>query len=487
MYKRREAGKQLEFVHFHLPFGGKLRADNRWVVKARLIPWGEIERRYSDEFSPSMGAPGIRARVALGSLLIKEMLGLSDRETVEQIRENPYLQYFLGFDRFHDEEPFDPSMFVYFRKRFPQEVLIEINKLIVEAVAKEKPQEPTSPPPQNEEREPDPDNQGKVITDASCTPADIRFPTDLSLLNEAREKTELIIDALHAPLVGKEKKPRTYREKAHRQYLGTAKKRRISSRALRKAIGQQLRYINRNLNTIKELTGKTSLTLLPKGLYQNLLVASELYRQQNELYKKRTHSIQGRIVSISEPHVRPIVRGKASAPVEFGAKISVSLDERGFAFLERLSFDPYNESLDLPMIIERYRERTGHYPESAHVDAIYRTRENRRYCKERNIRMSGPALGRPRQLSSEEKAQASRDERDRIPVEGCFGVAKRRYGLGRIRAHRADTSGCMIALTILVMNLEKIAKIFLSPFFSVISYLLRSLSNWFMCPYYQLP
>jgi IS5 family transposase len=303
--------------------------------------------------------------------------------------------------------------------------------------------------------------------DASCTRADIRYPTDLSILNEVREKTEGIIDVLHRPDIGQKVKPRTYRTRARKDYLAVAKKRRPTRKAIRKAIGKQLRYIDRNLRSINELAGEPlhgRIGLLGRRKYRNLLVAHEVYRQQKQMYDQRSHSVPDRIVSVSQPHVRPIVRGKASAPVEFGAKISVSKVGR-FAFLDRLSWDAYNESADLKAVIESYRQRYGRYPESVHVDAIYRTRENRRYCGERGIRISGPPLGRPKlNPTREEKRQAYDDERDRIEIEGVLGRGKRRFSLARVMAKRADTSETAIAIAFLVMNLETLLQILLRLF-----------------------
>ena len=89
--------------NFELPFEGKLSPDNRWVLMANLIPWSEFEEEYAQNFSEEMGAPAKTFRMALGALIIKEKLGISDRETVEQIRENPYLQYFLGLSSYSNE------------------------------------------------------------------------------------------------------------------------------------------------------------------------------------------------------------------------------------------------------------------------------------------------------------------------------------------------------------------------------------------------
>ena len=256
----RERLSQPEFEDFYLPFGGRLRSDNRWVRLAKLIPWDEIEKQYVKHFSlEGMGAPAKPVRLALGSLIIKEKLRLTDDETLEQIVENPYLQYFLGYEGYRDEAPFDASMMVHFSKRLNLEELTEINELIhaKELKKREKKKNETGGGKDDKEKGKEPHRQGKLILDASCTPADIKYPTDINLLNEAREKSEKIIDALHEPLKGKEKKVRTYRNKARKEYLSTAKRRRIGSGELKRAIGKQLRYVGRNLKHINELVKRS--------------------------------------------------------------------------------------------------------------------------------------------------------------------------------------------------------------------------------------
>jgi hypothetical protein len=461
---RKDNPNQLTFQDFYLPFGGHLRGDNRWVLLARQIPWQQIEQNYSELFSHEEGCPAKSARMALGALIIKERLGTSDRETVEQICENPYLQYFLGLMEYQDSPPFDHSMLTHFRKRFDKEILKTLNESIVngamEPTHKNKGVETDSDKESGsqDDENPPPSPQGKMIVDATCTPADIAYPTDLSLLNEAREKSEEMIDAMHAPFVGVRQKPRTYRQKARKMYLAVAKQKKPGYKKIRKAIGQQLRYLRRNLRSIDRMAEAGLLMYLSKRLYRLLLVVRELYRQQLWMYENRTHRIADRIVSLYQPHVRPIVRGKAKSPVEFGAKVSISL-VNGFSFVERIGWDAYNESCDLIEQIKRYRERFGFYPQSVHVDRIYRTRENRRYCKTKGIRLSGPPLGRPSEeaeLLKEQKKLQRQDEIDRNAVEGKFGQGKRRFSLARVMTKLAQTSEVSIMISFIVMNLEKI-------------------------------
>ena len=176
------------------------------------------------------------------------------------------------------------------------------------------------------------------------------------------------------------------------------------------------------------------------------------------MYENQSNRIDDRIVSLTQPHLRPIVRGKAGTPVEFGAKVSVSYSD-GYCFVDHLSWDNFNESLDLESQVEKYYQRFGYYPESLHVDQIYRTRANRAWCKERGIRLSGPPLGRrPANRSPEMIRQQREDERYRNAIEGKFGQAKRRFSLGRIMAKLSDTAESSIAITFLVINLEQLLK-----------------------------
>ena len=448
-----------EYVEdFILPFGGKLRSDNRWVMLAQQIPWAVVDTAYAQQFSQEdLGSPAKSSRLALGALILKERLGVTDRELVKQIAENPYLQYFLGLTTYQDEAPFHHSLLTLFRKRFTHESLEEINEAIARLIVDVQPT--TALVDTKETDEPAPPN-GQLLIDATCVPADITYPTDLKLLNAAREKTEEMIDHMHACRTTPAKKPRTYRQKARQACLRVAKARKPGRRKLRKGCGQQLRYLRRNLSAIARMAEDGLLVALPRQHYRQLLVIQELYRQQLWMYRQRCHRIADRIVSISQPHVRPIVRGKAGTPVEFGAKIAVSVVE-GVSFVDRISWNAYNESVDLVQQIEAYRRRFGHDPASVHVDQIYRTRENRRYCQSKGIRLSGPPLGRPRRVSeatAEQVKQAHQQAQDdataRMAVEGKFGQGKRRFGLGRLMAKLALTSATMIHISFLVMNLE---------------------------------
>ncbi len=448
---------QLSFDTFHLPFGGKLDPSNRWVKLAEAIPWHVAEELYAKKFPSKRGAPALTVCMALGALIIKEKLGLSDVETVEQIKEGPYLQYFIGLEAFQYEAPFDASLMTHFRKRIKHADLAALQEDLLrrqqEREAAKQPQKDDD----DDESDGDSSNKGKLIVDATCAPADIAYPTDIGLLNDAREKSEQLIDKLCAHAPEGVKKPRSYRQQARKDFLAVSMKRSISGRSLRRGIRKQLQYLGRNLKSIGKLSATVSLTVLEAQWYRTLLVISELYRQQLEMYRTKRKSIAERLVSISQPHVRPIVRGKASARTEFGMKLSISVVD-GWSMIERLSWNNYNEGADLVRDIERYRERYGSYPESVHADKLYRTRENRKWCKDRGIRLSGVPLGRPPKDPEKNRIrrkQQKEDEGIRNVVEGKFGVGKRRYSLDRVMARLAESSQTVVGIVFLVINLER--------------------------------
>ncbi len=467
MYRKKERSP-ITPENFELLPGTKLSPENRWVIMAELIPWEEFEEEYAKQFKIEKGAPAKPFRMALGALIIKEQLGISDRETVEQIRENPYLQYFIGLETYTFEAPFEASMMVHFRQRITVELVNKINEEMVKR-GREKTEQKEEKAGAEEEEIGERENKGKLILDATCAPGDIRYPTDLELLNQARKATEIIIDILYFTLRGKlKKKPRTYRKKARKEYLKIAKKRRSSHQERREVIKKQLQYIKRNLSHIEKLIEEgANLDSLNKRQQTSLLVVKKVYEQQLEMWEKKTQSVPQRIVSLTQPHIRPIVRGKAGKTTEFGAKLSVSCVDN-YVFLHRISWENFNESGDFKAQVEKFKETYGYYPESVHVDRIYRTRENRAWCKKRGIRISGPPLGRPpKNVSQEQKKQAQDDESFRNAIEGKFGQAKRRFSLNLVMTKLRETSETSIAITFLVVNLSKLLRQLLRLFLSL--------------------
>jgi len=461
MYK---INRQMSILEFMSPFG-KLDPENRWVKIAEMIPWEKYEPEYAKQFCDDNGAPATPFRMALGTLIIKQRTGNSDEETLRDIQETPYMQYLIGLEEYTTEPPFCSSSITNFRKYIPQEMINRINDEVFNP-SKQKTKDKNddddntnvndSENNESGSRSISP-NKGELLLDATCAPASITYPTDVNLLNEAREKLEGIIDTLHKHNRSP-KKPRTYRQKARKNYLSFAKNRKPSKNAVRKAVGQQLRYVRRNLGYIEEQLETGSIDVLSTRQQAHLETIRTLYAQQEEMYNKRTHSVENRIVSITQPWVRPIVRGKARSDVEFGAKVSISMIN-GYAFVDRIGWEAYSEAGLLKSCVEAYRKKHGFYPEAVIVDKLYRNRDNRNYCKERGIRISGPRLGRPSKQdisdSKKHKQQERSDASTRNHVEGKIGETKTCYGLDRVAAKLQSASETVISMAFLCANIAR--------------------------------
>ena len=482
---RGHSQKQLPLAEFDWPFQTALDENNRWVKLSQCIPWDALAEGYYQGLNASQGRPTKEARLVIGAVIIKHKLCLSDRETVAQIQENPYLQYFVGLPGYQMAQPFAPSLLVEIRKRMGPSVFDVFQSAIVASIEEKKSKqqkhkspldtsdeddnEPPTPSGSDGGDEPTEKRQGKLLLDATVAPQAIRFPTDLSLLNEARQFSEKIIDKLYPETQGI-RKPRTYREKARRAYLAIAKQKRPSAKVRRRAIKQQLQYLRRNLGHIEQLLfhwPEGSSLPLPRWLLYRYWVIQHVFDQQWQMHHRKSRRCDHRIVSISQPYVRPIMRGKLNKPVEFGSKLSVSMNGDGVACVDHLRWDAFHEGGDLKGQVAAYHARYGHYPQVVLGDPIYGTRENRHYLKNLGIRFAGKPLGRPKKVTEENKEELKRlkvqrreDYLQRIPVEGKFGQGKNGYNLNYIRAKRADTSFAWINTIFLVMNLLILLRIF---------------------------
>lgn len=475
--------KQLPLSGFETPFETTLDNNNRWVQLANIIPWDELANGYYSSFHNSHGRPAKDARLVIGAVILKHKLCLSDEETIEQIRENLYFQYFVGLSGFQTKAIFAPSLFVEIRKRMGEEVFRVFEQSIIHSVSAEKAKKPDDDSDDSgsgftadkkeavDETRDEVSHKGSLILDATVAEQAIRFPTDLGLLNEAREISEKIIDELFVHTPGT-KKPRTYRETARKDYLAIVKRRRPGKKRYRKGNKQQLQYLKRNFNHIEKMLDSLADKAIPlsrKRLRQYWIIQT-LYTQQSLMHKTKTQRCDDRIVSISQPYVRPIIRGKQNKAVEFGAKLSVSLTGDKIACVDECRWDAFHEAQDLIPQVEAYKRRHGHYPEKVLVDPLYGTRVNRAYLKEKGIHYAGKPLGRPKKQTDankerlkREKQQRHKDYTQRIPIEGKFGQGKNAYGLNKVKAKTASTSVAWINSIFLVMNLLILAKVFHLP------------------------
>lgn len=449
--------RQLSFEEFKTPFRANLSADNRWVKLAQVVPWDKFASVYMSLMSSDSGRPGVSPRTVLGAMIIKHLEKLDDRGTILAIQENLYMQYFVGLKEFKVDPVFDPSLFVEIRKRVGHKQFDILSADLIRTAKGYKDQQHNKKSKNDSSDKPS--NKGKLQADATVADQYITYPTDNGILNESRKKCEGMIDKLYRHSGCQGVKPRTYRRTLDQAWLDYSKKKkktkathRKMTRKLLESVRRDIKHINSMLDEVEARGDRFPLTRREQRL---LWIIQTAYQQQKQMYDTNIHSCPDRIVSIYQPHVRPIPRGKPGSQIEFGSKLGVSLDD-GFARINTFSWDAYHEAGDLIKQVEEYRALHGHYPELVQVDKIYATQENRRWLKERDIRITAPPLGRKPikgKQSYYQKRKARKEAAERNHIEGKFGQGKNGYALNQIRARLKDTSESWVACIFFVMNL----------------------------------
>lgn len=470
---------------FKTPFQRELDMNNRWVKLSEILPWDRMAKVYMQYMNNKMGRSTVDLRTVMASMYIQHALNLTDRSTIETISENIYMQYFVGLSSFQTIAVFDHSLLSVFRQRLGESGAKQLNEILVEYAFEDgeiKHRKSRSTPNNKEDddnnqpneeqnieqnkaqeiKEERPENRGTVKIDATVVPQNITYPTDTKLLNHSREISEAIIDELYESLrelLGT--KPRTYRREARKKWLQFSKNRKPNKKTIRKQLKAQLGYLKRNLKHIDRLlsliaeSGKQ--VKMSERLRKQMYVISEIYRQQQVMYDDKRKKISDRIVNVSQPWVRPIVRGKAGSPVEFGAKINISLTEK-MVTVDYSSFDAFNEGKGLINQLKSFKERFGYYPEYALVDKIYLNRENRNFMKGNGIKHTGKPLGRRGTEDRQKQAKLKKKNNQRNHVEGKIGQGKQKFGWDNLRTKTVASSLCAINLIALTMNMFALLK-----------------------------
>lgn len=441
MISKREDRRTLPLFNDLFPFGGRLDEENRWVKLSKIVPWEEFESEYEKSLSKTHGRPAKDSRLVIGLLILKHTLCVGDREIVRQLSENIYFQYFCGYTSFQSKEQLEPTVLTHARRRISRLQFERFEQHLVRRLTELKLIRPK-----------------KVYVDATVYPVDMKYPTDVSLIEKARRTLVRIVDDL-GKKIGK--KCRTYKRKAKSAFTSFSKKKHKSRREIRKAIKQGLQFMRRNLRQAEDCIEKARKKgfALNEKVHEKIKVIRDLLNQQTEMYRKKIHRVKNRIVSLNREHIRPIIRGKNGKPTEFGHKASLSYVDN-FCFLDRISADAFNESEDLIPQVERFKQRFGKYPNAVSADKIYGNRVNRRYLKNKNIRHSLMPLGRAVRSESPSQKRWRRLEQKRRGawMEGIIGHSKNNFGLERIKAKNKNTEELWVKLAILAMNLDTAMK-----------------------------
>ena len=427
------------------PYAGDIDHKNRWIRLSKLVPWERLDGIYREHFDYRKKRLVKNSRLIVGLFLGQMLLEMSDRMIVEYFHENPYFQYFCGEEQFRVKGKtsiIHPSLLSKRRSRLGKASMQAFERAIIDQLV-----------------EIGLIRGNKLILDATVFPANITYPNDVKLLNTVRDylcKTILKVKNTTNP----SGRIRTYRRTAKKLYRNFQKTRNKSRRLIQQTRNKMLRYVRRNLGQLETVLGQSrELSQAVQAQIENrLAIAQTIVEQQTQLSKTKGARVLDRIVSFHRPAIRPIVRGKEGARVEFGPKAHIALVD-GFACLDHSSTSAFNEACLLQESLGKHQDRFGKRPQQVLMDQLYSTRENRRILNHAHIAHNFKSIGRPPHLPKPEQSKNRRITKQlhgqRNAIEGAFGHLKTRFNLDKITWSVPDAESMQIHMGLIAFNLNK--------------------------------
>jgi transposase, IS5 family len=374
--------------------------------------------------------PFLKVEGGIALMILKHYLGLSDELLIERLNTDWCMQYFCGL-QLGVRKIKDKNLVSWWRAYLGHHLQIaELQSVLIE------------------NWKPYMEQTHVTLMDATCYESHLRYPTAVKLLGEGIIKVYGIIQQKRNRLKLRSSRSNYAR---HRQlYMLYQRCRKKTKRKEKKLRKQLLRYLLRLMQGLDDLQNRHQFNCSNKE--KKVLAAIQtVYEQQHELLYGNSEKITHRIVSISKPWIRPIIRGKEIKPVEFGAKVH-KVQVSGISFIEHLSYEAFNEGTRLKQTVAFHQKHFGKLSQLG-ADAIYATNENRRYCSKLGIATSFVAKGNDGKLSHQKQAMRSALSAVRGTVlEGSFGNEKNHYLLNKVKAKTQPTEIAWIFFGMLAAN-----------------------------------
>jgi IS5 family transposase len=387
---------------------------NHELIKiSDAIDWVSLSERLAPFYCSNNGRPTKPSRAKVGLLILKHLYTLSDENVVDMLKRDIYAQYLCDVSLKEAQKFINPSTLTYFRKQIGAEGVKLIETEVLNTLKK------TNPP-----------RGRRLVTDTTVMPVNIAYPTDVNLLDKIRCKAVEYLD-----------KAKSFGAKSYRTYQRTARKIVITYQKIRKHTTQSRRKVQKKLlqfsrrnveqlndavKTVQRSTEPTSKQFIQKTK-RFLQTAQNILTQQKAIYHNQ--KVSERIVSVDKTHIRPMVRGKYPAEVEFGPKLLVNLQD-DYLFLEDVQFNNVSDTQLLKTSIESYKERFGKFPTQLATDRGFWSKENRQLAEDYGIKkIAMENKGKSNYLKG--KPFKERLRRLRCKIEAKISLAKRKHGLAR--------------------------------------------------------
>ena len=443
MYTQESKNHQYSFTHdwFVVP---KLDDNHELVKISKAIDWPALSDKLAQFYCPDNGRPAKPSRAKVGLLILKHLYRLSDDDLVDLIKRDLYAQYLCDVSFGEAVKFIHSTTLVKFRKKIGLSGIKLIEEEVLNSLKRTKLLKGR-----------------KLVCDTTVVPSNISYPTDISLLEKVRAKAVKYLEK--AKQFGADTF-RTYKRTARKTFITYQKIRHHTIQSRRRTQKKILQFSKRNTaqlkNALEKISQKTDTSLngikeevkeqFLKEAKRFLATASNIVEQQKNIYKRLP--VKERIVSVHQPHLRPMVRGKYPVEVEFGPKILLNL-KNNFLFLEYLSFNNTSDSQLLDISLKGYQERFGNTPTQLAADRGFWSKDNYRLAE--NLKIKKIAIenkGKSSYLKG--KPFRERLRRLRCSIEAKISLSKRKYGLDRIRYTMPQGEEMWVRLGLMAMNLK---------------------------------
>lgn len=418
-----------KFHYFKTTELGRMHDSINWEGLVSLLP-PKKTLRGAPEWLPSKGLFGL--------MFLKHYTGLSDAKLIDRFNTDWAFQIFCGV-LLNENESIKDNAFVS-RVRAYLGRHVSLQQMQQQLLHKWKPLM---------------ENTHVMLADATVYESYIRYPTDVKLLWECCqwlwERT--------LPKVCKRyrlKIPRSKFEDQKKKYLTYSKLKRKSRRKTLSRKRALLQLTRKGINALQILLNNTAGAGLSLGEYARLGTIRQVYQQQQQAYSAPQTKIKNRILSLSKPYVRPIVRGKENRNVEFGMKVHMT-QVGGVNMIEHVSFDNFNECKRLKLSILKSKIQFGSCTHIA-ADRIYPTNENRRYCTSHKITTNFDKKGPKKEDKATKQIKGVLNKARASYMEGSFGNEKNHYQLRKIKARSQATELIWMFFGVYTANAVRIAE-----------------------------
>ena len=443
MYTQESKNHQYSFTHdwFVVP---KLDDNHELIKISKAIDWPALSDKLAKFYCPDNGRPAKPSQAKVGLLILKHLYRLSDDDLVDLIKRDLYAQYLCDVSFGEAIKFIHSTTLVKFRKKIGLSGIKLIEEEVLNSLKRTKLLKGR-----------------KLVCDTTVVPSNISYPTDISLLEKVRAKAVKYLEK--AKQFGADTF-RTYKRTARKTFITYQKIRHHTIQSRRRTQKKILQFSKRNTaqlkNALEKISQKTDTSLngikeevkeqFLKEAKRFLATASNIVEQQKNIYKRLP--VKERIVSVHQPHLRPMVRGKYPVEVEFGPKILLNL-KNNFLFLEYLSFNNTSDSQLLDISLKGYQERFGNTPTQLAADRGFWSKDNYRLAE--NLKIKKIAIenkGKSSYLKG--KPFRERLRRLRCSIEAKISLSKRKYGLDRIRYTMPQGEEMWVRLGLMAMNLK---------------------------------